>query len=157
MRSAITTLFFLSMFAFSSSPLAEDSQELDSLRNAKVIFCTFDRSTRTDFVRGRLVPRESKDKHEMVFDSLDFFGGKARLVATGASIDAFLTSGGATFFEGQGFDNHSFTTVFPAASANSGELVAVHSVHALTPGIKLKSGEHFYVPEQRYGSCKVRT
>lgn len=154
-RSVPTVLLCLSALTFSTPLQAEDSQNLGALQNAKVIFCIFDRSTRTDLKDGKLVAQESKEKHEMVFDSIDFIGGKVRLVATGGSLDAFLTAGGATFFEGKGFQNHSFTTVFPVASATSGELIAVHSVHALIPKIKL-SGEHFYVPEQRYGSCKVR-
>ena len=156
MRLFITPLFCLSVCFFSTTPRAEDSKELNSLRNAKVIFCIFDRTIRTDLADGKLIPRESKEKHEMVFDSIDFFSGKARLVSTGSSISTFFTAGGATLFEGQGFDNHSFTTIFPVTSTNNGEFIAVHSVHALIPGIKLKTGENFYVPAQRYGSCKVR-
>lgn len=156
MRSVPTLLLCLSVSVFSSSLQAEDRPNLSSLQDARVILCTFDRSTRTDLIDGKLVPRASKEKHEMIFDTINFSAGKARLVATGGTLNAFITAGGATFFEGVRFDNHSFTTVFPVAAATSGEFIAVHSVHALIPGINFKSGEHFYVPEQRYGSCKVR-
>lgn len=156
MRSLSIALFCGIPLLCGSALAASESVNLDSLRYAKVIFCQFDHSTRTDLQDGKLVIRESREKHEMVFDSIDFNEGKARLVATGGSLNAFLSAGGATFFEGQGFDNHSFITVFPVAGETSGKLIAVHSVHALIPGIKLKSGEHFYTPEQRYGSCKVR-
>jgi hypothetical protein len=156
MRLFITSFVCFSALVFSSLTRAENLQELNAIRNAKVIFCIFDHSTRTNLLRGKLTPRELKEKNEMEFDSIDFLSGRARLVATGGSISAFFSSGGATFFEGQGYANHSFTTVFPVESANRGELIAVHSVHALIPGIKMKTGEHFYVPEQRYGSCKMR-
>lgn len=156
MRSVSIALLCLSTLALSNSLQAEDYPNIGSLRRSNVIVCNFDRAIRADLKDGRLVARESNGKHEMVFDSIDFVGGKARLVATGGSLSAFLTAGGATFFEGQGFDNHSFTTIFPVASATGRELIAVHSVHALIPGIKRKSGENFFVPEQRYGSCKIR-
>ncbi len=156
MRSSFLTLLILAAFALSNSTLADDESNIDTLRNAKVIFCVFDKSVKTDLIGGQLIPRESKESHEKVFDSIDYAHGKARLVATGSTLNAFVSDGGATFFEGPDFDNHSFTTVFPVASAKNGELIAVDSIHALIPGIKMKSGEHFYVPEQRYGSCKVR-
>lgn len=156
MRKAILMML---LAVLSGSAAASDKNEnlyLDSLRGAKVIFCIFDRATRTDLNDGKLVSRESKEVNEMVFDSIDYRGGKARLVATGGQVSAFVTAGGATFLEGKGYTNHSFTTVFPTAAAKVGELVAVHSVHALIPSIKLTSGELHYAPEQRYGSCKVR-
>jgi hypothetical protein len=134
---------------------SDNSAALDALRHARVITCQFTQSAKADYEDGELKIHLSEEKHELAFDSIDFSNGRARMISTGRQIGAFVTDGGATFFEGPGFDNHSFITVFPVPSKAKGEFVAVDSVHALIPGIKLKTGEHFYVPEQRYGSCKI--
>ena len=133
----------------------DNSAALKVLRHARVITCKFNKSAMTDFEDGELKLYQSSSEHEMVFDSIDFINGRARMVSTGAQIEAFITNSGATFFEGSRFDNHSFTTIFPIPSKAKGEFVAVQSSHSLKPGIKLKTGKHFYVPKQSYGSCKA--
>ena len=156
MRIASSSIFALLSLTFIGASNAEDNPNFESLQRAEKITCTFEHTVKSDLKDGRLVIQQTKEKSEMVFEAIDFRGGKARLVSTGGTLNAFLTHGGATFMEGPGFDNHSFTTVFPVASSKAGELVAVESVHALIPGIRLKIGAHFYTPEQKYGSCKVR-
>lgn len=139
----------------SPASLSAESDRMDILRSAKIIICKFNRAALTDYKDGELVLGESFEDYELTFDSIDFENGRARMVSTSGVVQAFYTGSGATFIEGAGYDNHSFTTVFPVPAKTNGEFIAVQSVHALEPGIRLKSGQHFYAPKQRYGSCKL--
>ena len=129
---------------------------MKSLVGARVIVCEFEATTRAELESGHFKARTKLEKSELVFDAIDLTRGVATLVSTGGKVQAFLSQTGLTFVEGAEYSNHSFTTVFPVPAAAAGTLVAVSSVHSLIPGIRLKTGEEFYVPEQRYGSCKVR-
>jgi hypothetical protein len=128
-----SSLFFTLVSALLVSRVvgADNSAALDALRNARVITCKFTRSAKTDFKNGELKSYQSTETHELAFDQINFQSGSARMVSTGGQIGAFLSNGGATFYEGPGFDNHSFTTISPVPSHVAGEYVAVHSVHSL--------------------------
>ena len=139
----------------SHASLAADEDPMEVIRSAKVIICKFNKLALTDYKDGDLMLSESSDEYELVFDSIDFKNGSARMVSTNGIVQAFYTDSGATFFEGPKYDNHSLTTVFPVPAKASEEFIAVQSVHALIPGIRLKTGAHFYAPKQRYGSCKI--
>jgi len=158
-KNMLTSLsLFLIFYLFApTSLLADDNDDrFNLLRNAKSLKCSFDTGFFSKWKNGEFSSEKDTTFKPIIFDSINFQSGEARVLGRAGSADAIatLTMGGAHFVESTKTGGWNTTSVFVVYGEKGEEMFqrglfyAVHSRHISALMIQP-------MVSQYYGTCEL--
>lgn len=149
MRTSLSTgclVAFSICLSASASPLASPRTILNE---AKSLRCEMNSGTFNTWREGRLFTKPDRYSEPIVFDSIDFRSGSARLVTKDGATEVTARRGGPglTFVEETLVGNLSITTVFAHRIESGTKFAATNSRHIMGLDAPMVS--------QFYGACEV--
>lgn len=154
--SALATIA-LWLVVSSSAPAQDLASEVEAdlaafqrLLAARSLRCTFPKGSYGAWKDGKVEVKPAEFESPMVFDSIDYQTGKARLIANqGAGDIQAVSSPGAVFFvETTMSGGLNVTFVFSDTPVSRREFLAVTTRHLIVPGQPP-------LPSQYHGTCKI--
>jgi hypothetical protein len=142
--NSVVLSVFLAVSAAAGEPAA-----LNELLAAKIVRCTFDRGSTTDWDSGNPTTKiwEARSNDTLTFDAIDYKHRTARAIGSvgAATVEAFITPAGAHFIEESFAGNVALTSIL--SSKVGPEFVMVHSRHMI-----YRSGPTL---SQEHGRCRI--
>lgn len=133
-----------------ASEVEADLAAFQRLLAAKSLRCTFPKGSYGAWKDGKVEVKPAEFGDPMVFDSIDYRAGKARLIANqGAGDIQAVSSPGAVFFlETTLSGGLNVTFVFSDRPISKREFLAVTTRHLIVPGQPP-------LPSQYHGTCQI--